>query len=281
MQGRQPMFTAYIDDSGTAPEHKVAIASALVVPANRIAALEEEWEKLRRREHFVCFHMSPFVASKNKKSKETDFRGWDDAKRARVYERVRQITKKYGAWATSLAVKKSEYDELIPADIRKLTGRYHYSWAVRHLLDHICTWRIKSGETPTPLEYAFSWMEPHDQKRKEIEAVISQSAAAARQAGYEGEFRHFGFHKAPLLPGLQCVDLVAWISYRFALYAYFSEELPDEAQIGWKDIATYRKGRWFTGVTIRDSQLRKFVEAEKRTGHAKNWFAKWAEDNTK
>jgi hypothetical protein len=37
------MFTAYIDDSGTAPEQKVAIATALVMPAHRIIAFQSEW----------------------------------------------------------------------------------------------------------------------------------------------------------------------------------------------------------------------------------------------
>ena len=274
------MFTAYIDDSGTDPNQKVAIASALVVPAKCMIALDNEWEKLKRREHFSCFHMSPFVASRNKKSKETEFKDWDDVKRARVYERVRQITKKYGTWAMSLAVKKSAYDDLIPEEIRILTGRFQYSWAVRHVLDHLASWRIRSATISAPLEYVFSWME-NDEYKKEIEAVVSQSAIAAKQAGYEGEFDNYSFRKPTLLPGLQCVDFVARISYRFALHAYFEEELPKEAQIGWKDIATHDRGNWFTGITIRDSQLRKFVEAEMRTGHAKNWFAQWAEESAK
>jgi hypothetical protein len=226
--------------------------------------------------------MSVFAArGRSSKNKEKDFVGWDDDKRARVYERVRQITKKYGAWATSLAVKKSEYDAIIPENLRKLTGRFHYSWAVRHVLDRLCTWRIRSGTIPTPLEYVFSWMEPRDERKKEVEIVISQSAEAAKQAGYEGEFNNYSFRQPSLLPGLQCVDFVAWISYRFALHAYFKEELSEEAHTGWKDIATYEKGEWFTGVTIRESQLRKFVEAEQGTGHSANWFAKWKDEDAK
>jgi hypothetical protein len=41
------MFTIYLDDSGTDPSQPVAIASALIIPAPRIIALEREWYKLR------------------------------------------------------------------------------------------------------------------------------------------------------------------------------------------------------------------------------------------
>jgi hypothetical protein len=38
------MFTAYIDDSGTAPEQTVATATALIIPARNIIRFESEWK---------------------------------------------------------------------------------------------------------------------------------------------------------------------------------------------------------------------------------------------
>lgn len=61
------MFTVYIDDSGTSPDQHVAIATALVMPAARITALDKEWETLTRKEGFSDFHMSICVA-RNEKS---------------------------------------------------------------------------------------------------------------------------------------------------------------------------------------------------------------------
>ena len=38
-----PMFTVYIDDSGTDPKQPTAIAAALIVPAKRVPALDRDW----------------------------------------------------------------------------------------------------------------------------------------------------------------------------------------------------------------------------------------------
>jgi hypothetical protein len=37
------VFTVYIDDSGTAPDQQVAIASGLIIPAIKAEALDKEW----------------------------------------------------------------------------------------------------------------------------------------------------------------------------------------------------------------------------------------------
>ena len=90
-------FTAYIDDAGTAPNQQVAIGTALIIPAARIIALENEWDALKRKECFKDFHMSEF--SSPTPPSDSEFRGWNSDKHDRVYWRVRQITKKYGVQA--------------------------------------------------------------------------------------------------------------------------------------------------------------------------------------
>jgi hypothetical protein len=115
------MFTVYIDDSGTAPEQKVAIATALIIPAKRIVALEREWDALKKREGFTSFHMAEFSA-RNQKS---GFADWPEPKRERVYRQVRAITKKYGVAAVTFAVYKKDYDEVVPEDMRNTAGRFH------------------------------------------------------------------------------------------------------------------------------------------------------------
>jgi len=61
------MFMVYIDDSGTDPQQHVAIATALIIPATRITALDGEWKRLTEKEGFTDFHMSVCVA-RNEKS---------------------------------------------------------------------------------------------------------------------------------------------------------------------------------------------------------------------
>ncbi|MGA8503197.1 MAG: hypothetical protein WB683_16705, partial [Candidatus Sulfotelmatobacter sp.] len=56
------LFTNYVDDSGTDPNQRVAIASGWIVPAARIVALEREWDRLKEKEGFTDFHTSVFSA---------------------------------------------------------------------------------------------------------------------------------------------------------------------------------------------------------------------------
>lgn len=99
-------FTAYIDDSGTAPDQKIASCTALIVPAKRLSSLEEEWKDFKIKEQFCDFHSSEFVARNHK----SFFANWDDAKHMRVFDRAREITKKYGVKVWSFSVRKAEYD---------------------------------------------------------------------------------------------------------------------------------------------------------------------------
>jgi hypothetical protein len=57
------LFTVYLDDSGTAPDQQVAMASALLVPGSRITALDDEWNALKKKEEFSDFHMSECLYS--------------------------------------------------------------------------------------------------------------------------------------------------------------------------------------------------------------------------
>jgi hypothetical protein len=177
------MFTAYVDDSGTDPHQPVAIASALIVPASRIIALEKEWNKLKTREKVTDWHTAEVVA----KNPHSEFANWDDDAVARVFGRVRQITKKYGVKSVAFSVYKKDYDEAIPADLRKYSGEFHYTWAVQHLLDRLFQWRMASGST-LPLAYVFDWMESKDERRREIEDALDQAERIAAEVGCAGEF---------------------------------------------------------------------------------------------
>ena len=44
------MFTTFVDDSGTAPEHKITVACGIVVPTARIVRFESEWKAFLREE---------------------------------------------------------------------------------------------------------------------------------------------------------------------------------------------------------------------------------------
>jgi len=255
-------FTAYIDDSGSDPSQQVANATALIIPAARITALEREWDSLKKKEGFSEWHTSVFVA-RNPKS---DFAGWDDIKHDRVFRRVREICKKYCVQPMSFSLKKQDYDEVMPDSMRPYAGRYHYSWAIRNILNHLEQWRL--AHNVEPLQYVFDWMgeKLKNPRRKEIEDIMDQAEEGAAEKGRPGEFAHWGFNRRQDIVGLQCVDALAWCVYQAGLAAFCRKPLVKDAEIAWDDFCEYLDGRWGFDITITRDSLQKWVAAELADG---------------
>ena len=165
-------FTAYIDDSGTAPDQRVASATAIVIPAARIEALDKEWNRLREKFSFSDFHTSECVARNSK----SDFAKLDDAQWKHLIRRVREVAKKYAPVAFSLSVNKADYDSIMPEEYRNHTGN-HYTWAIRSMLAALDRW-AQNSKVALPFEYVYDWIDPKTQKaaREEIETVMAQAA---------------------------------------------------------------------------------------------------------
>jgi hypothetical protein len=265
------MFTVYVDDSGTDPKQAVAIASALVIPGRRILNLEKEWNTLKKKEGFSCWHTSEFLA-KNPKCEAAD---WDDPKLERVFARVRQIAKKHGVKTTAFAVPKQDYDDAVPPDLRKHSGNFHYTWAVRNVLDRLLGWRRQLGHLP--LEYVFDWLDPKTEKEKkrEIDAAIEQSEEAASQSGFAGEFKNCSFRGREEIPGLQCSDALAWTAFQQVLTLECKRPLRKYAEIAWADFDARGEG-WREVLTIRKSELQRWANSPEAVAHTQEWFAKWA-----
>jgi hypothetical protein len=270
-------FTIYLDDSGTSPDQRVAIASAVVIPAAQIIRLENEWESLKKKEHFSSFHTSEFVA-KNPKS---DFASWDTDKQKRVFGRVRQISRKYGIKALSFAVNKKDYEEVIfPEDFRNYVGKYHYTWAVRHLISFIDQWRLprKIG----PLEYVFDWMgKTTDPKRVEVETVMEQAEWIANKFQRINEYTNYGFYHRPDVAGLQCVDAIGWTCYQQAMARFCNTPLHEFADSAWADYGGPLNERgWLEAVTVTRDNLGKWLAAELVNEQSKAYFKEWNERQT-
>ena len=211
------MFSLYLDDSGTKPTHKVAVATALIIPSARIPALESEWDTFRKKEGFDCFHASPCNAgSKNQKS---EFRAWNEEKIDRVFERTRCMAKKYGVMAISSAVNKRYYDEEMPAEYKKYSGQYHYTWCLSQAIAMAEKWRLFSPQrSKYPFEFIFSWMDENGNRpKKEVEDVMRYSERASRELGRTGDYEHYTFRRPREIPALQLVDGISWASNGYAL----------------------------------------------------------------
>ncbi len=236
------MFTVYFDDSGTAPDSRVAIASALVIPGAKIPHLEREWETFRKKEDFSYFHSSAAAAHNVKEG----FGNWSATKTERVFARVRQIAKKYSIGpqgAGAFAVNKTEYDAVVPAKLKKSLGGHHYTFAVGEMLTTLQKWT--EGKR---VEYIFDWIEPHEPSRKEIEGVLSRR-----------EIRTYAFRSKKDIPGLQCVDQIAWACNLHARAQFFGNTPTALSETAYNDYGGPLENGWLRALTLRKPGLQEYV----------------------
>jgi hypothetical protein len=255
------MFSVYIDDSGTAPDQPVAMASALIIPAKQIVALDKEWETFSAKNGFSSFHSSECVF-RNAKS---EFAQWSDDKVLKVTERIRQICSKYAVRAFSFAVTKDDYDSTLEPEMKELFGKFHYTWAIQHLLLMCAMWSA-SGDRIAPLRYIFDWMDRSQAKAKaEIEDVMYMYDRSR-----PGQFSDYSFRRREDIPALQCADLLAWSSYQVARHHFFDKPLHPIADINYQGFRSFGD-EWLAARSITRKDLRQWVErsVEPRTDDLK------------
>ena len=224
------MFTIYIDDSGSAPEHKLAIASGIVFPAKQLERLESEWNRYRDKEGFTDFHSSECLA----RNLKTEFAGWDDKKVQRVFARVRQITFKYSVQAFCIAIHKPDYKEVVPGDMLKRVGSF-YTWALSSVLGLAHDWAVARS---VPMEYVF------DTATKEVKREIEE-AMTYSEATYGDHFAgHYSFRNRKEVPALQAADLFAWTCFQRGRHVRFNHPIHLLAQQSWEAYRDAHDKRW-------------------------------------
>ncbi|MGA8430381.1 MAG: hypothetical protein WB729_11215 [Candidatus Sulfotelmatobacter sp.] len=273
-------FVRYNGLRGTDPKQKVAIATGLIVPALRTAALEREWNTFKDNEQFKSFHTSPCLAGNEKEG----FGDWDEPKKLRVLRRVRTIAKKYGVKAFSLAINKIDYEEIMPQEFRELAGRFHYTWAIRNLISLLDGWAISRG-VETSYEYLYHWMDPRAQKqpRQEIETVMAQAEEGVKQKGIKRTYVNYSFRNDEELPALQCVDAVGWACYQYSLKVFAKTPLSEIAAESFHDFYrfTSHQDEWLIAVSIERDKLKDWVEREKADGKGLERLREWAQTRQK
>lgn len=276
------MFSLYLDDIGTRSTHKVAVATALIIPSARVPALESEWNTLRAKEGFDCFHASVCNAGSKSTDEESEFRDWKEEKIDRVFERTRQISKKYGIHAISSAINKKYYDEEIPADYKKYMGRYHYTWCLSYAIAMAEKWRLFSPQrSKHPFEFIFSWMDENDNPAKsEVEDVMRYSERATSELGQAGDYEHYAFRRPSEIPALQLVDGIAWACNRYALRKIHEKDIPVRAEQSWKYFGgDSGPDGWLLAFHANREQLRKYVQKEQADGRMLARFHRWEQED--
>ena len=112
------VFTVYVDDSGTSPDQKLAIASALIIPAIRIKRIDQLWDAFRAKHGFSYIHASE-MASPHRRGQ---YANWSDDKVGRVLARARQIIKTNSVAGIAFAIDKQMFDSETPAQWRNEGG---------------------------------------------------------------------------------------------------------------------------------------------------------------
>ncbi|HTV03771.1 MAG TPA: DUF3800 domain-containing protein [Acidobacteriaceae bacterium] len=224
------MFTIFIDDSGSSPEHKWAVATGIVIPAMQLPRLEREWDTFKGKEGISEFHSSECLA----RNQHSDFADWEDIRVRRVFTRVRQITFKYSVKAFGIGIYKPDYDQVMPEDMRKRIGSY-YTWALSSVLALAHDWAARRS---VPMEYVF------DEASKNIKREINEAMQYSDQI-YPGDFvGHYSFRYRKDIPALQAVDLFAWTCYQQGRKARLKLPIHHFAQENWDAYGSQNDGEW-------------------------------------
>ena len=200
-------LTLYFDDSGTHASSEIAVAAGYVACVEQWKELERNWKEVDNRFHFGMFHMADFVA---KKKQFADESVWTPAKRSALIRELISIVRTRARIGFSAAIFKSDYDKLMPDDLKDRLGRHHYTFAVRQCLSMIDKWRQEYGITG-PMQYVF---EDGTQGKGEIldtfdfcsQDNLTSNAYGIVRGGYSF------VAKTPDVPQLQPPDILAWES---------------------------------------------------------------------
>jgi hypothetical protein len=241
------MFTIYIDDSGTAPEQKIAVAAGIVIPAARIPKFESEWNKFLKQEQIPDgFHASECLA----RNQHSPFSDWDDKRVRRVFASVRQLTVRFFVKGFCIGIHKQDYDEVLTPELKSAVGDSHYTWALSSVIGHA---EDLSKEKKTPMTYVF------DNAGKVLRREVTD-ALEFMEAMEPGRFSgNWIFGKRSAIPALQAVDLFAWTCFQQFRRVRFDTPISviaDETDLGYEE---GRNGQWRIVQSLSREGIEKWV----------------------
>ncbi|HEY6126633.1 MAG TPA: hypothetical protein VIW23_00475 [Candidatus Acidoferrum sp.] len=147
---------------------------------------------------------------------------------------------------------------------------------LRHALRDIEQWRRVRG-IKKPLQYIFDWQEIGSDIREEIDDVVGQMCEH-----YKEEVHH-DFKKRKLVPGLQTVDLIAWLTMQLGMNNFRDKPMEGLAGECIRDFENYFPAgpkkkpneKWFQVATVQRDHMRMWFKAEMAYGKSIPWFKDW------
>jgi hypothetical protein len=196
-------LTVHFDDSGTDRESPIAVAACCVSTVPQWKEFERNWSEANADLEFGVFHSSDFSAANKFRKPKSE----------RLVKRLCNIATTRSRAMFGIAVKKTDYDEVVTGPFREYAGHFHYTFAVRWCCWMIAAWREKYHSRHS-MQYVFDRM---TQGKHEIIDVMDRARNTS-----EEEARHTGVvvldgysfeDKAKVVP-LQAADMLAWTVYR-------------------------------------------------------------------
>jgi hypothetical protein len=114
-------------------------------------------------------------------------------------------------------------------------------------------------------------MKKNDPRRVEIEEIMEQAEVLT---GSAGDYVNYGFRNRCDLPGLQCVDMLAWISYQSALMVYTKKSFSRDALVGWQDLDKVGED-WRLTLAVNRDRLAEWAHDEATHGTARARYKLW------
>jgi uncharacterized protein DUF3800 len=264
------VFTVYVDDSGTSPSQKLAVASALIIPAIRIPRIDQLWDGFRAKHGFRYIHASE-MASPHRKEQYAD---WPDDKVDQVLARARRIIRANSTAGYAFVVDKKMFNSSTPTQWRAEGGQNHYTWALRTLLQVLIRWHGER-KLATPFEWVFDNAVGRD--RDEIEMLMAQFDSL-HPGRFEG---HYSFRCKANVPCLQGADILAWSTYSMACETFFGTPRANPfAERSLQDWRGRLNDEWLMVRTYDEKALQLAIEDDERDPSATRertaWYRKWS-----
>ena len=119
-------------------------------------------------------------------------------------------------------------------------------------------------------------MQRHNPSRKEIEIIMDQLQFVAEREGLVGLYSEPVFRKSDGIPGLQCVDAIAWVCYQYSLLVFKGIPLKKFVEESWHDFGGHLSFEgWLHAFTMRREQLKRSIERAIADGRALQFFKEW------
>jgi hypothetical protein len=188
------MITAYFDDSAT---EDVAAVAGYIGSVTQWERFNAEWQKMLDEYHIKVMRRSDLECFQG------EFVGWTPPKRTEFIKKAQKIIKNRTYVPVGSAIIKADFDEVIPASIRKFVGGYYGMCATLSLV--LANRWSENARHREPIDWIFeAGTVGSGQFNQVLNALYSNSYA-------RDHFRINGwaFRGKDILP-LQAADLMAY-----------------------------------------------------------------------